>query len=1054
MQKPALMLAVLIGSFASHGLLAADLPPHPLVLTLSNGVKTVTWPRALLPALDTNRLMVSTNLPAFSDIPATNVASAPSGYTYRTSNGLPQQFYNLQLIQMDSNALLTANALNRLSYGPTPDEVERVLTGPSAIGPQAFLNEQLAPEQITETSDTVISITTNSATVGPQTNWSSITVTGSVTSSLLYMYLTGVGDVFIDDVQLQLQTTTFGTNVTYTTNGAIITTNTVVLTNVVLSTNLLANGDFESPLFGTGTNSWKVTSIFNNSYVSATNVCSGTGSLHMVSTGVGSTQGSAIWQQILPQAGTGNSNRWVLSFRYLPNTYSGMLVMRVSSSGTRVSAYAAPPSPTWVYATATGLATGTPRLYIYLNGAGETYVDDVKLVSGSVPEAGANLLQNGNFESALTGPWQLTANFSNSVISSSIAHSGSGSLKVVASAGGSGSGNAIFQDAIAGVTNNGIYTVSFWYVPQSSSVTVRLSGSGTTGLLVGTPDSTAAGIKRRLDNIGGASVDTGGATRQSFSGANLADLRAWFVMNAVGSKRQLLEVLDQFLENHFVTEHAKSMDYLNRFYNDGNLFDILATDWEYREHVKWRAALLNPTVTFYDLLRISAESPAMIVYLDTVDSTGNAGNIANENYAREIMELFCMGVDNGYDQHDIEAQSRAWTGWSVEIVDRANINNPFAPQSAAYGFYPGVGFNAVSNIIGAWAFNYKAGNHGTNRAPIFSVWDTNSTSTNLIPLGSKVVPARFGAPWAGKNYHLVITNRPTGTTNSIQDGYDVITHLANLPFTMEFISVKLCRLFVHDDFVHGVYDYTDPNRSAEAELVRQCMNAWWNNSPKGQLRPVLNTIFNSDLFRSHGGSLQKVKTPLEFAVSTIRALRSTNANGTATASTDGYSISGRDPTASSAPLTRMGQMMLFDRGAPDGYPESGPPWISAGTLAERIRYVQTCLMSTSDTNKNDGIAGGNNNLTDPVALLKKKLPGTSWNNAGDVADYFLSILYPAEGKANLDLYRALAMDFLNKADDGVTSSSFNVLSTTTATYDTRVRGMVAMLMTLQRFQEQ
>jgi hypothetical protein len=111
-------------------------------------------------------------------------------------------------------------------------------------------------------------------------------------------------------------------------------------------------------------------------------------------------------------------------------------------------------------------------------------------------------------------------------------------------------------------------------------------------------------------------------------------------------------------------------------------------------------------------------------------------------------------------------------------------------------------------------------------------------------------------------------------------------------------------------------------------------------------------------------------------------------------------------------------------------------------------------MSTSDTNKNDAISGGNNNLTDPVALLKKKLPGASWNNAGDVADYFLSILYPAEGKANLDLYRALAVNFLNKADDGVTNSPFLALSNTTANYDTRVRGMVAMLMILQRFHEQ
>ena len=73
--------------------------------------------------------------------------------------------------------------------------------------------------------------------------------------------------------------------------------------------------------------------------------------------------------------------------------------------------------------------------------------------------------------------------------------------------------------------------------------------------------------------------------------------------------------------------------------------------------------------------------------------------------------------------------------------------------------------------------------------------------------GPKIVPARFGAPWAGTPYQLVIPRR-TGT-NSIQDGYDVIQHLANLPMTMEYISVKLCRLFVHDDF---------PNPTTRPEL--------------------------------------------------------------------------------------------------------------------------------------------------------------------------------------------------------------------------------------------
>jgi uncharacterized protein (DUF1800 family) len=118
--------------------------------------------------------------------------------------------------------------------------------------------------------------------------------------------------------------------------------------------------------------------------------------------------------------------------------------------------------------------------------------------------------------------------------------------------------------------------------------------------------------------------------------------------------------------------------------------------------------------------------------------------------------------------------------------------------------------------------------------------------------------------------------------------------------------------------------------------------------------------------------LQKVKTPVEFAVSAIRALRSANPNGSFTANTDGYSISGRSRTSSSSPLVRMGNMKLFDRDAPDGYPEAGAPWISGGTLAERIRFVQTMLMTNNAPAKADNISGGNFNVADPVALVEEE----------------------------------------------------------------------------------
>jgi uncharacterized protein (DUF1800 family) len=646
---------------------------------------------------------------------------------------------------------------------------------------------------------------------------------------------------------------------------------------------------------------------------------------------------------------------------------------------------------------------------MYLSGAGECYIDDVKLVSGTNAGVGPNLLPNGDFESGIS-PWLRTGNHATSEVSSSIAHSGSGSVHVLASGGGGSTGNSVYQTAISGLTNNGMYTVSYWYLPMTpgANLTVRLSGS----LLNSTPDTVLPGLARRLDD----------------GEAALSDLRAWFCMHAVQSPRQLYEVLSQFLENHFVTQYSKSQTYFtdNQGY-DSTTAGMLAADWEYREMTKWRDALLNPNCTFYDLLKIHIESPAEIVYLDSVNSKGNANNIANENYARELLELFTMGVDNGYDQNDIVLMSRAWTGWSVELVDTVNATNPFAPASVTY--YPGTNSTSKPNTIGTWAFNFKSANHGTNRGAIF---------------GGKTVPARFGPPWAGTPYQIVIPARGQVTT-AIQDGYDVIAKLAVSPFTAEFISVKLCRLFVHDDFPNpttktddpafAFYDYTNPNRSEEAELVHQCMLAWENSSPKGNIRAVLSTIFNSDLFRNHTGAAQKVKTPFEFVASSIRALRANSTSNTPTAFTDGYSFATR--------LDNMGSMRLFDRDAPDGYPEVASPWISSGTLVERIRYIQALL------NSGTGDDAGNHTC-DPLALLAKKLPGSA-NNATAVADYFVNVLFPGEGKGNLALYRNAAITYLNTDDNGASSPLSGQSGTN---LDNRIRGMVSMLMAYPRFQEQ
>jgi uncharacterized protein (DUF1800 family) len=1038
MHSRMLLVAACLGPFVGTLTESAFAQSAPLGLTISNNVKTVHWP--LVPALESYQLATGTTINQNAVVSPSLILRTPGGYSYTTSNTLAQQFFKLRLTNMSSQALLTANLFNRIAYGPTPDDLERVLTGPSAIGPDAYIEEQLAPEAIPSSIDNYVAVTTNGVTLPAITNWNIVTVTGTVSSPVLYLYLRDVGQMNVDALDFRYSYTLTAV----TNNGTSSTTNVYN----IYTTNLVINGDFEQPL----TTGWTVSTNLTSSYLDSSAVCSGANSLRIVSTSPGSTTTSAIWQQMqaVPVTTRGTNQpsgeRWtntvsslrgILTFAYLPNAISHLLTIRLSGSGTIIAGKDQPETPEWIYATATGIATGTPVLYAYLaSGAGEAYIDDLKLVSGPVPEAGPNLVVNGDFEQPFSTGWQASTNFDTSYVDNTVSHSGTGSLHLIAESAGGGNNSAVFQTVP--VTNTGVYTVSYWYRPPTRSrpLVVRLSGSGTAGLLQSTPERTTGGqltfpaLRRKLDDA-------------NWSVA-LDDLRAWFCQNAVSSPRQLLEILTQFCENHFVTQHSKTSDYFDRYY-DG-LQNQVATDLEYREISRWRAALMNPNCTFYDLMKVHVESPAEIIYLDTVGSRGDGTQVANENYARELFELFAMGVDNGYDQNDIVVMSRAWTGWTIDIVERSQVDNPFATRSGDYSAYPGVGYNAVSNIIGVWSFVFNSAVHGTNRAPILSVWDPASPATNPRPLGPKRYPARFGPPWANTSYQLVIPPNRTGT-NGIRDGYDVIRHLSTNLFTAEFISVKLCRLFVHDDFVHGVYDYADPNRSPEAELIRQCILAWLTPGPgtvegRGNIRNVLRAIFSSELFRSHGGSMQKIRTPLEFIASSVRALRSLNNDGSATATTDGYAFV--------SPLSRMGVMSLFNRAEPDGYPEYGAAWISAGTLAERLRFVQSLLTASDAANPSrPGDAG--NNFGDPVALLQKKLPAAQLRNAGAVVDYFLGILFPGEGRANLEQYRTEAINFLN------IGGPFDALAVDAASntpYDNRVRGMVSFLMTTQRFQEQ
>jgi hypothetical protein len=138
-----------------------------------------------------------------------------------------------------------------------------------------------------------------------------------------------------------------------------------------------------------------------------------------------------------------------------------------------------PVTPQWTYVTATGTAT-TSTLYIYLQSAGDVYVDDIQLVAGNVAGVGANVLSNGDFESVFPGPWTVSANLSGSVLSTAIKHSGNASLHVVSTSAGTTQSSAIWQTVSPALTANTTYTLSFWYLQSTNGgpLTIRLSGSG------------------------------------------------------------------------------------------------------------------------------------------------------------------------------------------------------------------------------------------------------------------------------------------------------------------------------------------------------------------------------------------------------------------------------------------------------------------------------------------------------------------------------------------------------------------------------------------------
>jgi uncharacterized protein (DUF1800 family) len=361
----------------------------------------------------------------------------------------------------------------------------------------------------------------------------------------------------------------------------------------------------------------------------------------------------------------------------------------------------------------------------------------------------------------------------------------------------------------------------------------------------------------------------------------LSELTQAKVLRAAYSDRQLEEVMVDFWFNHFNVFAGKGQVrlYLSEYERDA-----------IRPHVLGK---------FRDLLQATAESPAMLFYLDNWQSSAPEGATTaanrtrdlrnprrmpirpgaprpgsinrpgqinqprtladlppgaqnrrrglNENYARELMELHTLGVDGGYTQKDVQEVARAFTGWTI------------------------------ANPRQGGSFRYEPRMHDDG---------------DKLVLGQKIKAG------GGKN-----------------DGDQVLDLLAKHPSTARFIATKLARRFVADE--------------PPSALVERAAKRFEDTD--GDIREVVRTIVTSPEFFAPEAYRAKVKSPFEFVVSAVRT------TGTA--------------TINAQPLVQTVRnlgMPLYGCQPPTGYADRADAWVNTGALLNRMNFAVSLTAAKED----------------------------------------------------------------------------------------------------------
>ena len=311
---------------------------------------------------------------------------------------------------------------------------------------------------------------------------------------------------------------------------------------------------------------------------------------------------------------------------------------------------------------------------------------------------------------------------------------------------------------------------------------------------------------------------------------------------------------------------------------------------------------------FDDLLVKVSKDPAMCIWLDSILNNASGTSVPNENYAREAMELYSLGADNGYNQTDITQLALALSGWSFTFGMADYIANPASPSQkhvadAHFKVYDG-------SSISPDTYRYYGGS------------TTYTTSFNMHRTGTIIL---FGQ-----------TLDITTTANGWAKGENALRSIVSVrgDNCSQFLAKRLLTHFITTGY--------SPQDLADVAVMIKTANF--------DMRTVLKTLLKSQYFFDPANRHALAEGPVSWLVRAAKMLCPALASAS-TQTPKGFPA-WRLVTNNANTFDQMG-MRLLDPSGPNGWKEH-TAWLNSNTMRYRTKAAAAVAMGEMRTS--NGVA--------------------------------------------------------------------------------------------------